>query len=361
LRLRPPVLAVFAAGLAFGSAGCGKIGPIRPPLVLIPQRIDTLEARQRGGEILLSWTNPAAFIDGRALGPIAAIEVWLETRAVAETAGPPAVFDPELFLEKARLLASVRPTDAGASRMVYRYPIADPNYSKAEYVFSLRVREARKKTLSDLSNEIRIQPQPAPMPPGDVQAEIFQDRIEIRWNPPVENFDRTSPPSVGGYNVYKLTENEPEQKLNPAILMKPAFADREFAFGTPVRYMVRAIASAAGAAILESGDSRVAEILPRDTFPPAVPAGLTAVSAPNLITLLWDPNREADLHGYKIWRRVSGTETFSTLTPEPLLENTYTDTAVEKGGRYDYAVTAVDRAGNESPRSPAVAESIKDS
>jgi fibronectin type 3 domain-containing protein len=80
----------------------------------------------------------------------------------------------------------------------------------------------------------------------------------------------------------------------------------------------------------------------------------------NFITLIWDAGREKDLAGYKVWRREAGLGQFVPLTPQPILENTHTDTSVEKNKRYEYAITALDRSGNESSKSETVSEIIKD-
>jgi len=353
--------------LAFSFAACGKIGPVRPPLVLTPQRVDTLEARQLGGEIVLIWALPDKFIDGRALGPITEAEIWLETRSLGTSPAEPPAFDPDEFLAKARLAAAIpaaklvsRGTGPEGTRpgVVYRHPILEKDFTKLEYVFAVRVRETKRKTLSELSNEVRVRPRLVSGPPANVRTAVFQDRIDILWDPPAENFDRSSPVQVGGYNIYRLIEGALERKLNEAPVANPPFADRDFAFGTSERYMVRAIAGTPGTAV-ESADSPAVDVVPKDTFPPAVPDGLTAVTGAGLITLIWNPNPEADLLGYRVWRRGAGTAEFSLLTAQPLLENTYTDTAIEKGRRYEYAVSAVDRTNNESARSAAVFEMIK--
>jgi fibronectin type 3 domain-containing protein len=46
------------------------------------------------------------------------------------------------------------------------------------------------------------------------------------------------------------------------------------------------------------------------------------------------------------------------ITPDLLLAPAYRDTSVEPGHRYWYSVTAVDRAGNESDASAAVAVDV---
>jgi fibronectin type 3 domain-containing protein len=100
-----------------------------------------------------------------------------------------------------------------------------------------------------------------------------------------------------------------------------------------------------------------------DTVPPAVVTGLAAsVSATDTpsIGLTWDPGTEADLVGYRVYRNVTREVTGSTKRGEARIdlalvyectEPIYLDTTVLLGESYVYAVTAVDVAGNEGPRS----------
>ena len=50
--------------------------------------------------------------------------------------------------------------------------------------------------------------------------------------------------------------------------------------------------------------SEAAEITPVDTFPPAVPEGLSAVPTPQSIELAWTRNTEIDFRGYNVFRSV---------------------------------------------------------
>ncbi|HJZ96915.1 MAG TPA: hypothetical protein VKE70_10450, partial [Candidatus Solibacter sp.] len=71
--------------------------------------------------------------------------------------------------------------------------------------------------------------------------------------------------------------------------------------------------------------------------------------------LSWDPNTEPDLAGYRVYRAIGGGqfEKLADLSPVPA----YSDKAIQKGVEYRYAVTALDRAGNESQKStPATAQ-----
>jgi fibronectin type 3 domain-containing protein len=102
------------------------------------------------------------------------------------------------------------------------------------------------------------------------------------------------------------------------------------------------------------------QLTPRDVYPPAVPTGLTAAAGGRVITLLWDAGRASDLAGYRVWRRAAGGGRYAALTGRPVAENTYSDASAVIGIRYEYAVSAVDKAGNESARSVPVAEILKE-
>ena len=97
----------------------------------------------------------------------------------------------------------------------------------------------------------------------------------------------------------------------------------------------------------------------RDVFPPSVPTGLVAVPAyagkVPAIDLSWDPDVEARVAGYRVYRR-EGTGAWQRLTAELVTTAAYRDTAVLAGRTYTYRVTAVSTAGNESAAGGDVGE-----
>jgi fibronectin type 3 domain-containing protein len=132
----------------------------------------------------------------------------------------------------------------------------------------------------------------------------------------------------------------------------PEWLDKEAEFGKPYTYVVQRT-EAAGAAVAESELSEPVTITPRDTFPPATPTGIRAIGGTQSIELTWERNTEADLAGYRLYR-AAGDGAFEKL--EDLVQvPAYSDRKVETGKTYRYQISAVDQAGNESPRSAAIA------
>jgi len=94
--------------------------------------------------------------------------------------------------------------------------------------------------------------------------------------------------------------------------------------------------------------------------PPAAPANLVVVlvpatsESPAAIELSWSISPETDVAGYHVYRSEQEGPPGERLNPELLLVPAFRDTSVMEGHRYYYTVAAVDRAGNESPRSAPV-------
>ena len=144
--------------------------------------------------------------------------------------------------------------------------------------------------------------------------------------------------------------------VNDSPLASPAFEDPRFAFGVERCYVVRTVDTFGAGQIVASEPSTPACVTPKDTFPPAAPRGLQAVAGDKAISLIWEPNAEADLAGYLVLRAIAPGGTLERLTPGPIRETTYNDATVSPGVRYIYAVVAVDTAApsNASPASNRV-------
>jgi predicted small lipoprotein YifL len=349
-RSRRAALHAAAALLLLAASGCGKKGPLLPPLRIVPQAAEDLRASQRGARVILEWVNPPTYNDGSALPGIAAIEIW-EGAAIGD------------FPAKARLILTLAAADleglrtgpgpasrAFAFSFVPSEPAAPAGTAR---LYALKIIDARRKRASEFTVPASVLYVPVPRPPAGLAAETEETRIVLTWTPPAANADGTAPAALGGYVVLRSEGDEAPRRMTERPLAEPRYEDTDFAFDRAYRYVVRAAASAAVSA--ESEDSAPLEIKPRDTFPPAVPAGLSASAGGSVITLLWEAGRESDLAGYRIWRREAGGE-WAALASDMVAGSATTDASAAPGVRYEYAVSAVDAAGNESARSaPAAA------
>ncbi|QNP75090.1 cellulose 1,4-beta-cellobiosidase [Streptomyces roseirectus] len=90
-----------------------------------------------------------------------------------------------------------------------------------------------------------------------------------------------------------------------------------------------------------------------DKTAPLAPSGVKAGYAAGTLraSLAWARNQELDLAGYRVYRRTGSTGAWSTLGSAPTTAAAFTDTPPATGAGYEYALRAVDRAGNLSPLS----------
>jgi len=99
-----------------------------------------------------------------------------------------------------------------------------------------------------------------------------------------------------------------------------------------------------------------------DVTPPAIPAGVSSITADGEVILFWYPNREPDLKGYRIWWNEDDSSTFERLADIDAFDDDYydpgtgpgddfmlfSDFPLANGTYYFYAISAYDDLGNES-------------
>jgi len=398
--MKKPIAFVALLACAF-TVGCGKKGPLLRPLIRTPQKVEAVTLFQRGDKILVEWKNPVTYVDGAPLDAVAEVEIYVleqpkgktaavqpaaqptvqpatqpaaqptlqpaiqpATQAATQTAIQAAAADfeakarPAAVIEREQLTIYRKGKDSDVAGFSYPYSLADKKIGVSKFIFAVRVKDRRSHE-SAFSPTAEIEPQTSPLPPQGFELSSIEDKICLAWQAPAANVDKSTPPRVSGYNVYRESKDGPVKLLNSSPVKELKYEDGDFEYGLPLRYFVRSSATDI-APYLESDDSERREIIPKDVFPPAAPIGLMPVTGKGFIALSWEANREKDFAGYKVRRRVEGEAEDKLLTPQLLIENAYTDAEIEKGRRYRYAISSVDGNGNESPRTEAVAESLKD-
>jgi len=292
-------------------AGCAYVGDPKPPTLDIPLRVTDLRALEYGAKILVGFTLPPLTTEGLGLTGVEAIELRVSAGTSAQSYAVPA-------------------TGAGAVR--YDFPAKD--WIGREVALNVRATGPKGKT-SEWSNSVLLAVG-APLPtPANLRAVTVPEGVRLTWSGP-----------PGHYWIFRGLNDAAPAKIAESDTAE--YIDASVDFGSPYKYFVQAAAGA----LRQSEISEVAGITPLDTFPPAVPAGLTAVAGANAIELAWERNTESDFTSYYIYRSVDG-GAFERVAA-PIEAPTFSDRAVEAGKKYAYAVTAIDNAGNESARSMVV-------
>ena len=351
-------------------AGCGAPGEPVAPVLPIPSTIGDLAARQTGDSVELTFTLPEKSVAGDRLTANPAVEIL---RGDSESSG-------QATHKSFRVVYAIPGSlvsgylDGGHLRYIDNIAREEiQTRPGAAYSYVVRTRVSLKKTSAN-SNEVSVRVFPLPERIERVEAQVSESAIELNWAPPAVSAEKASF-TVSGYRVYR-GELEPSgvdpasQDLTqakwiakPRLVGSPGqnkYRDTAFDFGKTYVYVVRGVVTAGGNAV-ESADSLPAIVVARDTFPPAAPQDVVAAVLPGetpeamVVELSWGISTETDFAGYRVYRSEhSGTRgelVNSELLPTPAIR----DTSVQPAHYYWYTITAVDRTGNESAPSEAVA------
>jgi fibronectin type 3 domain-containing protein len=324
------VLPALVAAAALLTGGCGYTGDPLPPLANIPTRVLDLAAIQRGDRIMVQFTVPPRTTEG------VAIKTPLKLDLRIGTAEPP-------FSQEGWAARATPVPEAPVANGVARYEIQAAAWTNKEATLAVRVLSARGKTVG-WSNFVNLPVVAPPERPAEVHAEATAEGVRLTWRARGDSF-----------RIYRRTGSDHFAPV--ANVQQPSWTDSGAEFGKHYIYQVQTIVKLPNNTEAESDPSEEAGITPEDRFPPAVPAGLNAATAPNSIEISWEGNTEPDLGGYHVYRS-TGAGPFEKIG-EMVAVPSYSDRGVEHGKTYRYAVSAIDKSGNESARSGPVEATLQ--
>ncbi|HTF99253.1 MAG TPA: hypothetical protein VK654_01545 [Nitrospirota bacterium] len=343
MRKHLPWTLASACVLIIVSGACGrKTDPVIPDSPR-PAMVSGIKVEARGGTAWLSWQIPDRNVEGKSINAADIVQFRIYRTEIGR----------DTKRGRFKLLAEIDMTNP-APAMVRNTTVtwSDERLKFGQsYAYRIRAVSARGG-LSKLSDEIIVTPaHPLAVPVG-VEAVSGDNFNVISWSTVTTWMDGQPARIAARYNVYRGTERGryDQTPLNKQPLAEPPFKDGTALNNHTYYYVVRSVAESAPP-WNESPDSAVASATPLDRTPPAKPAGLTVLAGVNRVFLTWNENRENDLAGYHLYRSTGSGRNFVRLNDKLLTRTTFSDDTVKSGNTYHYAVTAVDKSGNESARS----------
>ena len=316
--------AVALAGLAL--AGCGYVGSPLPPALNIPLPIADLRGVQRGDKILVAFMPPVKTTDNLVLAKLPEIEL-----RVGEN--PKDKFEIHHWASEAKRIPV---TELRAEGVELSFPADE--WLGREVIVVVRALGPTKRP-SAWSNLLVLQVQPTPETPKELTVLSVAQGPYLRWK------------GAGTeWRVWRLDEGAKEPLLL-GVAGEASWLDQTAGLGKSYTYMVQQLVGT-GERPAESEMSAEVQIKHEDKFPPAIPAGLSAITGLKTVELSWDRNIEADLKGYQIYR-AEGDAALVKLGGV-LEKPAFSDSQVKAGQKYRYAVAAMDESGNESEACTAV-------
>jgi hypothetical protein len=301
-------------------AGCGYVGEPLPPALKQPMRVVDLAAVEHGSKIVVRFSVPK--VTTEAL-PIKG-EPTLELRIGPYPSIP---FQQEEWARSADLI----PVGAGGkSSALAEIPVA--KYYGKTVVIGVNAHGAGGRTAGwgnfQVLTVVPALPTPEALVPSDAA-----DAIHLEWHAAAAEF-----------RVFRKVAADPNWS-QIGTSTKPSYTDSAIEYGKTYQYYVQAIEKTDNG-YAESEVSEVKTFKPEDHFAPAVPAGLSAIPGTRSIDLVWDRSTEKDFASYRVFRD-------GRKMAEGLTAPAYSDRDAKPGTRYQYQVSAVDTAGNESEKSEA--------
>ncbi|MBA2621139.1 MAG: hypothetical protein H0U87_08060 [Acidobacteria bacterium] len=340
------------------NLSCGKRKPPLPPVERVSQKV-VIDGFQRGNFVTLGWTMP----DRNAAAAASILRISrVDVYRLAESLNTSQNLTEEEFAAQSTLIASLPVSDNDFGRKKFTYT------DRLEFAGqAARLRYAIRFVNSSgqqaaFSNFLLIEPTAKiSEAPQSLKAGASEAAVILEWIEPTSNIDDSKPVNLIGYNVYRSeSAQQTAELLNKTPIGKPQFFDKSFEFNKKYFYFVRAVSLGGNGEPVESRESNIADILPRDVFAPSAPTAITIAAAPNNLSIFFAANPEKDIAGYTVYRstdKVIPLANWQNLTSDRLLKtNTFNDTQVESGKTYYYYLTAVDEAGNVSATSEIVSE-----
>jgi fibronectin type 3 domain-containing protein len=354
------IVAVCALSLA---PTCGKRRPPQPPIERIPQRTELLSGAQRGNQVILSWPAPRRNASDGSVQSIRRVDVY----RVAERPNSPLPLTEEEFAARATLIGSVTYEEIkkAGDNLTYTDTL-ELGGEPARLRYAVRyVNSAGQRAA--FSNFFLMEPAAkVAEPPTIIKTgnEYSETANTITWEAPRKNTDGSTPVNLLGYNVYRTGASQPQTNPNPLNaqpLTATQYQDRNFKFGDKYVYVVRSVSLGTGGKPVESLNSNSIQLTPIDTYAPAAPEKPSIGASPGKLSIFWVANSEPDLAGYYLYRSTDpnlAKDEWTRLTPNLYTKTTFADENVEAGKTYYYYVVAVDNAGNNSPLSEVVSETV---
>jgi len=299
---------ILFAGLLFLNA-CGRVGDPQPPFIRIPEAVKDLSVTQSGHDLVLSWTNPPRFIDGSGATSLARVQIRRDGTTVT----------------------TVNVSKPGEAQS-YVTPVGA--VTGASRAFSVVVETSQGK-VSNPSNVASVTPVEIPGRIAQISGFADQRRINLRWNKPQDHGELA--------DVYVVTRTD--IPAEPATVTDTAYEDSRYETKKVFTYQVTPARRVEGKLVMGVGPESIA-VSSDDKTPPAPPEGFDIRQSDAGAFLVWEPNSETDIAGYRVYRSEHADSGFKLITDRLITGNGLYDPAYRSG--LFYAISALDESGNES-------------
>ncbi len=334
--------AILLTGTLFLAGGCGyKTDPV-PPDSIVPKAIDDLRYSVSEKGVVLTWTFPKETIKGTDLTDISTFDVYRAVVPMKDYCStcpipfnepiqvPGGVVDPERNRQGTYETALLR--------------------SGHKYFFKVNARTSWWAASPDSNIVSFVWHIPAKGPDGIVGVGADSSAI-LSWEPVTRLMDGQNATYPMRYQVLRSKDDVTYANVG-APVSESRFADKALKNGETYYYKIQSVLMVDGNPV-SGGLSEAVSVTAVDQTPPSAPTNINVVQTSGGIKIFWDKSREADVKGYKIYRRSADEKSAVEIGDVSAVYSIFKDVNVAKDGSYYYSVTAYDKAdpANESEKS----------
>jgi hypothetical protein len=272
----PRVFLALTGAILLNS--CGYVGNPQAPTIDLPVRVTDMQVIEDADQIVATFTLPLLTTEGQALHDLRSIDLRIGV--------PPTPWSDAAWAASAKKL-SVGTTPG---HIEAKAPAAE--WIGKEVVVRVRATGPKGKT-SDWSNAVTLSVE-TPLPkPIDLTIVHAPAGLYIGWH--------YAGKADAKFRVYVKMGDEPPNYRETVPFMGH-LEPPPIPFGTPYQFFIQAMDGEQ-----HLGEVAVSEVYtPRDTFAPAVPAGLTGTLGASTVELSWERNTDERFQGYNVYRSVAG-------------------------------------------------------
>jgi fibronectin type 3 domain-containing protein len=320
------------------ACGCGKrMTPYAPDRVL-PAAVRNFQLTQEGDALVLSWQLPRLNQLGQPLTQVQGCQLY---RAALKGVSPEALGSSDFVLYADIDLAYPQRGEVQGEAMLFRDRELVPDH---RYYYRVAAYDQNgykgnwSQTLSHSWGSL-------PRLPGGFKAVPGDKIVALSWNTVTALQDGSPVRDLAGYLVYRRSGKGPWMRVTPVPVLQNQFQDVAVLNDVEYTYKIVAVRRV-GDDLLASHDSVTQVAMPEKRTPPPPVLNFLAVPTSQGVELRWELSPAPDVAGYRVYRRLTGEEKYSRLTPELVRKPYFVDSKVTRGQTYHYYVTAVD----DSPR-----------
>ncbi|PIU53763.1 MAG: hypothetical protein COS90_04590 [Deltaproteobacteria bacterium CG07_land_8_20_14_0_80_60_11] len=332
------------------APACGKkMTPYAPDRVL-PAPVREFRLTQAGSALVVSWLLPRENLLGQPLTQVQGCRVY---RAAAKGMPPEALGAADFVLYADIDLAYPQRGEVQGEAMLFRDRELTPGH---RYYYRVAAYDQDgylggwSKTLSHAWGWLPLAPRELKAVPGD-------KIVALSWSPVTALNDGSPIRDLAGYVIYRLSGAGSWIRVTPAPVVANNFQDVAVLNDVEYTYKIQAVRRV-GAEVLASLDSPTQKAMPEKRTPPPPVQNVLAVATSQGVELRWEESPVPDAAGYRVYRRSSGEEKHTLLTPDLAKKPYFVDARVNRGQTYHYYVTAVDDSPRANESLPSEAASI---